>query len=50
MSVSPPGSWLLNRIVYLINKTLELINTKVSMSIQDLLNNPNTFKGINTFT
>jgi hypothetical protein len=50
MSVSPPGYWLLNRIVYLINKTLELINTTVSMSIQDLLNNANTFKGINTFT
>lgn len=50
MSVSPPGSWLLNRIVYLINKTLELINTTVSMSIQDLLNNANTFKGINAFT
>lgn len=49
MPVGPPNWWLLNRIVYLINKTLELINTTVSMSIQDLKNNQNTFKGINTF-
>ena len=49
MSVSPPGHWLLNRMVFLLNRTLEIINTTVEKGIVFLLQNSNTFTGINTF-
>ena len=49
MSVSPPGDWILNRMVSLLNKTLEIINETVFTSIKNLLEHANTFTGINTF-
>lgn len=49
MSVSPPGHWLLNRMVFLLNKTLGIINSSVLNSIKNLLKDANTFTGINTF-
>ena len=49
MSVSPPGHWLLNRMVFLLNKTLEIINDRVFNSILNLLSDSNRFTGINTF-
>ena len=50
MTVSPPGHWILNRMVYLLHKTLGIINTTVEKGIVFLLQNSNTFTGINTFT
>ena len=49
MSVSPPGHWLLNRMVFLLNRTLGIINSSVLNSIKNLLKDANTFTGINTF-
>jgi hypothetical protein len=49
MSVSPPGHWLLNRMVFLLNRTLGIINSSVLNSIINLLKDANTFTGINTF-
>jgi len=49
MSVSPPGHWLLNRMVFLLNSTLNIINSSVFNSIINLLKDANTFTGINTF-
>ena len=49
MSVSPPGHWLLNRMVFLFNRILEIINTTVEKGIVFLLQNSNTFTGINIF-
>jgi hypothetical protein len=49
MSVSPPGDWILNRMVFLLNKTLGIINSSVLNLIINLLKDANTFTGINTF-
>lgn len=49
MTVSPPGHWLLNRMVFLLNRTLGIINKSVFDSIKNLLKDANTFTGINTF-
>ena len=49
MSVSPPGHWLLNRMVFLLNRTLGIINTRIEEAIVFLLKNQNTFTGIDTF-
>lgn len=49
MTVSPPGHWLLNRMVFLLNRTLGIINTAVENGLVFLLQNSNTFTGVNTF-
>ena len=49
MPFGPPNWWLLNRMVFLLNRTLEIINSSVFNSIINLLKDANTFTGINTF-
>ena len=50
MTVSPPGYWLLDRMIFLTNKILRIINEKGIEIITNLLKDNNTFTGINTFT
>lgn len=49
MTLSPPGHWLLKTMVNLINRTLVIINRSVENGIQFLLQNTNTFTGVNRF-
>tara|TARA_Y100000389_G_scaffold89265_1_gene85695 strand:- start:4587 stop:6209 length:1623 start_codon:yes stop_codon:yes gene_type:complete len=49
MTVSPTGYWLLDRMIFLTNKILKIINEKGIEIITNLLKDSNTFTGINTF-